>query len=154
MSDLSNDDTPKPNDPFRRQVPFLELLSIRRVNCHDGKANVKMTVGEKHLRTLGILHGGVVTSLLDTAMGMAAGTYCPDGHYVVTVQLNANFIRPAWDGETLLATGEIRHSGRQTAVALGEIRADDDVLVATGTGTFMYLPIPDGGSGQLERRND
>ena len=113
-----------------------------------------MTVEERHLRTLGILHGGVTTTLLDTAMGMAVGTLTPPGHFVVTVQLNANFIRPAWDGETLVATGHVRHGGQQTAVASGEIHTADNILVATGSGTFMFVPKSESASEKLETRTD
>ena len=123
-------------------MPFLELLRILPVSAEPGRAVFEMTVDEPHLRTLGLMHGGVTATLLDTAMGYAAVTTAPERHYVLTVQLNANYIRPAWQGETLRASGEVIHSGRQTAVARGEIRTSDGTLVAAGSGTFMYVPQP------------
>ena len=96
----------------------------------------------QHLRTHGILHGGVVATLLDTAMGRAVSTLCRDDQSAVTAQLNVNFIRPVWLGETLTITGEVQHSGRQTAVTRGEIRTAAGVLVATGSGTFMFVARP------------
>lgn len=135
-----------PNDLLEtlrlRHVPFLDLLKIRPVSAERGRAQFEMTVEERHLRTLGILHGGVSATLLDTALGFAAGTMTPEKHFVVTVQLNVNFVRPAWEGETLRVTGEVIHSGKQTAVATGEIRTEQNVLVSYGTGTFLYLPHP------------
>ncbi|MCH7989589.1 MAG: PaaI family thioesterase [Planctomycetes bacterium] len=125
-----------------RHVPLLDLLEIRATDASKGTATFEMLVDEKHLRTLGLMHGGVTTTLLDTAMGFAAVTTAPQGFYVVTVQLNANFIRPAWESEKLIATGEVQHSGKQTAVVRGEIRTSENVLVATGTGTFLYVPQP------------
>ena len=101
----------------------------------------EMTVEEKHLRTLGLMHGGVTATLLDTAMGFAAVTKAPEGHHVVTIQLNMNFIRPAWQSERLIASGEVCHAGRQTAVARGEVRTADDLLVASGSATFLFLPV-------------
>jgi acyl-CoA thioesterase len=65
----------------------------------------------------------------------------------VTVQLNANFIRPAREGDTLVATGELTHSGRRTAVAVGEVRTAEGVLVASGSATFVHLVFPDPGAG-------
>jgi uncharacterized protein (TIGR00369 family) len=143
-----------PLTPFGRYVPFLEHLAIRPVACENGSATFEMTVDEPHLRTRGILHGGVFAALLDTAMGMAAGTTAPAGHFVVTAQLNVNMIRPAWQGETLRATGEVRHSGKLTAVAYGEIRTEQSVLVATGTATFLFLPSPEPEHAAFERRPD
>jgi acyl-CoA thioesterase len=134
--------TPPLQHAVERRVPFLDLLNIRAVAAQRGRAEFEMTVEDHHLRTLGLLHGGVTATLLDTALGYAAVTTAPEKHYVLTVQLNANYIRPSWRGETLRATGEIIHTGRQTAVARGEIRTSDGKLVAAGSGTFMYVPQP------------
>ena len=51
-------------------------------------------------------------------------------------------IRPTWSGETLTITGEVQHSGRQTAVTRGEIRTSSGALVAMGTGTFLFVTRP------------
>jgi len=101
---------------------------------------VELVVGEPHLRSKGIVHGGLFATLLDTAMGWAAGTTAPPGFDVVTVQLNVNFIRPARPGETLVASGQIQHAGRRTAVARGEVHADGH-LAATGSATFLYVQL-------------
>lgn len=134
-----------PNDHLlhaaKRDVPFLDLLDIRPVSAGDGKAVFEMTVDESHLRTMGLLHGGAAASLLDTAMGFAAVTNSPPEHHVVTVQLSVNFIKPAWKSERLTASAEVQHSGRKTAVLQGRIHNDSGELVASGTGTFMYLPV-------------
>lgn len=124
-----------------RDVPFLDLLGARPVSAGQGRAEFELTVDTPHLRTLGLLHGGVTASLLDTAMGFAAVTKAPPGHHVVTIQLSVNFISPSWKAETLRATAEIQHCGRKTAVTRGEIRNETDKLIATATGTFMFLPI-------------
>lgn len=122
--------------------PFLEGLRAEPVSSEAGRATWRLIVAEQHLRTHGILHGGVVATLLDTAMGRAVSTLCRDDQSCVTVQLNVNFIRPSWSGETLTITGEVPHAGRQTAVARGEIRTAAGVLVASGSGTFMFVPRP------------
>jgi uncharacterized protein (TIGR00369 family) len=90
---------------------------------------------------MGLVHGGVYATLLDTAMGWAASTLAPQGQDLVTVQLNVNFIRPCREGETLVASGEVVHSGRRTAVARGEVRTAAGELAATGSGTFMFVMI-------------
>jgi uncharacterized protein (TIGR00369 family) len=130
---------PSPRDHDRR-VPFLDHLDVRLVEFGEGRGILECDVLPRHLRTLGIMHGGMAATLLDSVMGAAAGTKAPADHFVVTVQLNINFTRPAWEGETLKATGEVQHAGRQTAVARGEIRTAAGELVALGTATFMYLP--------------
>lgn len=131
------------SDPlFQRRVPFLDLLEIRPVSASPGEAAFECVVQQKHLRTYGILHGGVAATMLDTAMGYAAGTKAPEFHHLVTVQLGVNFTRPAQEGERLTATGRVQHSGNRTAVVQGEIRTEEGELVAAGTATFLYLPKP------------
>lgn len=125
--------------------PFLKLLNVRQLDRTDGQAHMEVTVEDQHLRSRGIMHGGVGASLLDTTMGAAVSTKTPSGHITVTVQLNVNFIRPAWRGEELQIRAEVLHSGLQTAVARGEIRTSSHILVASGTATFMFVrdPAPD-----------
>ena len=122
------------------RAPFLELIRLRLVEAGEGRARTELVVGPEHLRTLGLLHGGVMATLLDTTLGMAAGSVAPAGHDVVTVQLNLHFIRPVWEGEALVGVGQVQHAGRRTAVATGEARTAAGVLAAAGSGTFMFLP--------------
>jgi uncharacterized protein (TIGR00369 family) len=129
-------------DPADRHVPFLELLGVRACEVGEGRAAFELTVDGRHLRTLGLLHGGVTASLLDTAMGFAAVTVAPAGQHPVTIQINVNFVRAILEGERLRVTGEVRHHGRQTAVTVGELRTSDGKLAATATATFMFVPIP------------
>ncbi|MFN0196194.1 MAG: PaaI family thioesterase [Planctomycetaceae bacterium] len=127
---------------IRRQVPLLDHLCIRPVKSGNGQAEFEITVDDPHLRSLGILHGGVVATLLDTAMGVSANSVAPADHHVVTIQLGVNFIRTAEKGDSLIATGEVLHKGRKTIVTRGEVRNAGNELVALGTATFMVLPLP------------
>ena len=134
--------------------PFLRLLDVRLLHRDDGVAELGVTISDKHLRSRGIMHGGVGASLLDTAMGVAVSTKTPAGQITVTAQLSVNYIRPAWLGEELRITASLSHCGRQTAVARGELRTLDGVLVAMSTGTFLFVrdPVPD--QENLPRQSD
>lgn len=134
---------------------FWELLGMVPIPSSrpGGPGRVMLRVGEEHLRSLGLMHGGVSAAMLDSFMGRAAFAGSPAGHHVVTVQLNVHFIRAARAGDTLIADGEIQHNGRRSAVVRAELRTDRGVLIATGSGTFMHLPTevgevsPDGAEG-------
>ncbi|MBC8288978.1 MAG: PaaI family thioesterase [Planctomycetes bacterium] len=145
---------PLTSDDSGQASPFLRELGVVLAERQVGSVRLELIVAEPHLRTRGIAHGGVIASLLDTAMGVAVSTKVPDGCFPVTAQLNVNFIRPAWDGEKLQIEGKVRHSGRTTAVAQGEIRTDSGVLVATSSGTFSFVPDPDPDSETLTRKED
>ncbi len=135
-----------PDDPKAVPTPnpmpmanFLERLGVRS----DEQGRLVVKLGPAHLRSLGIAHGGFIATLLDSVMGRDAGRSAPRDHYVVTAQLNVNFIRPGWEGETLLASAQIRHGGRKTAVAQGEVRTEAGALVAIGSATFLYVEHTD-----------
>lgn len=144
---LSGDDT-------ERSSPFIRQLGVSLSERGEGHVRLELTIAEPHLRTRGIAHGGVLASLLDTAMGFAVSTKVPAGCFLVTAQLNVNFIRPAWKGEKLEILGDVRHSGRTTAVAQGEIRTESGVLVATSSGTFSFVQDPAPISELLIRNDD
>ena len=135
-------------------MPFLEHLGVRILEAAQGRGRLEVVVRTEHLRDVGILHGGMSATLLDSVMGMSAASVAPPGHYVVTVQLNMNFIRPAWEGEHLVATGEVTHSGRQTAVARAEIRTAGGILVSSGSATFLSVPHKDPSAGVVVRRDE
>ena len=130
-----------PSDEFSdldelHHLGFLERLGVRQ----DEAGRLFLEVRAGHLRSLGIAHGGVIATLLDSVMGMTSHRSSPPDHYVVTAQLNVNFIRPAFEGETLIASCQVRHSGRMTAVAQGELSTSEGALVATSSGTFVFVP--------------
>ena len=132
--------------PSDSSVPFgdhlVELLGIEPIDWGEGRSKLALTVDHRHLRNLPILHGGVTATLLDSALGVAANTVAPPDRLTVTAQLNINFIRPAFPGERLLATGRVRHAGRQSVVATGEVRCESGELVATASGTFLFTDLP------------
>jgi acyl-CoA thioesterase len=133
---------------------FLDRLKVRPLTIEKGTAAFEVTIDETHLRTMGIAHGGLLATVLDSCLGCSCWTLAPPDNHVVTVQLNINYIRPAWLGETLTARAEVRHAGQMTAVSRGEIRTKEGALVASATGTFMYLPIPAGAKPLMEKRDE
>ena len=135
LDDPSSNPAPAVPDSPPLMANFLEGLGV----LSDDQGRLIIKLGPAHLRSLGIAHGGFIATLLDSVMGRDAGRSAPSNHYVVTAQLNVNFIRPGWAGETLLASAQLRHRGRKTAVAQGEVRTESGALVATGSATFLYV---------------
>ncbi len=134
--------------------PFVDVLGIQRYETSDGLATLDVVVSDQQLRSRGIMHGGAVSSLLDTAMGVAVSTRTPSGFFAVTAQLNVHFIRPAWNGESLRVRAEVEHAGQLTAVARGTIVTTEDVVVAISTGTFIFVKSKDGEDTPLLREPD
>jgi uncharacterized protein (TIGR00369 family) len=88
------------------------------------------------------VHGGVIATLMDTAMGSAVYTAIPDGALYTTLELKVNFIRPVQlDGDTLTCEATVVHAGKRTATAEGRVTDANGKLIAHGTTTCMvFLP--------------
>jgi len=125
----------------RGEFPFLTLLGIEVGEIETGRAVIHLDVREKHLRSLGIVHGGVTSTLLDTALGIAGASHAPHRHHAVTMQLNINFTRIAQQGDRLTTIGETIHAGTKTAVCRGETLNQDDEIIGSATSTIMFLPL-------------
>ncbi|WP_236794620.1 cytochrome P450 [Amycolatopsis sp. GM8] len=92
------------------------------------------------------VHGGVIATLLDTAMGSSVFTAIPEGALYTTLELKVNFIRPvALDGDQLTCEAKVVHVGKRTATAEGRVTDPRGKLIAHGTTTCMVFP-PNGPS--------
>lgn len=139
--------------PFE-ESPFLAMLGAELADRGNGTATLALNISDMHLRTRGIAHGGVIATLLDTAMGVAVSTQTPEGSFAVTCQLNVHFIRPGWNGERVLVKASVSHVGATTSVAQAEMITEPGVRVAMATGTFSFVRIMDAASDLLERKPD
>ncbi|MBB3713785.1 uncharacterized protein (TIGR00369 family) [Limimaricola variabilis] len=112
------------------------------VGQSDGRARCHLTVTADHTNRHGMLHGGIVATILDNAMG-ATGSLSrdPGGRYpFLTISLNTQYLAPAREGEALVAVGRITGGGRKILFIEGELRGGDDRLIATATGVFKPVP--------------
>ena len=126
----------------RGESPLMNSLGVG-VSLEEGRPVIRLAVDDRHLRSHGIAHGGFLCTVLDTALGAAAYETLDDdaGVELVTAQLNVNFLRPVWSGESIVARGDVQHAGRQTMVVTGRIELADGTPVMTGSGTFMRVQI-------------
>lgn len=122
--------------------PFLHALRMEPLEIGDGTGSLRIRLEEQHLRYGEIMHGGVATALLDTALGLAAATKAPQQHNVVTAQMNINFIKAARARDELIGSAEVMHFGRRTCVCRGAIHTSAGDLIASGTGTMLFVPMP------------
>lgn len=107
----------------------------------DGRARCRLTLDERHTNRHGALHGGLVSVMLDNAMG-ATGSLSVDetGRTpFVTISMTTNFLASARVGDSLVAEGWITGGGRKIRFIDGEIRRADGTLIATGSGVFKPL---------------
>jgi uncharacterized protein (TIGR00369 family) len=119
------------------QWGFQRLLGMRISKWVENFAEVELTIGEQHLNRSGMVHGGVLTALLDTALSLT-GLYSPQSGQApkgMTLSLSTTFVAPARSG-VLRAVGQCRGGGRSTFMASGEVLDAGGTLVAMGEGAF------------------
>ncbi len=120
--------------------PFAALIGYRVSAWRKDMAEVTLEVEARHMNRTGLLHGGVLATLIDTACGHA-GSYRPppgEGRRALTLALTTEFVGPVAVGAHLTASGRRTGGGRRIYFAHCEVRDQDGRLVATGSGTFRY----------------
>jgi acyl-CoA thioesterase len=117
-------------------LEFTDSLGVRTLGMQDGAFVLELELEPRHMSRAARAHGGVLFSLLDTALGRAVIEELPPGRGCATVELKINYFRP-------VQTGRVRASGRcvqrtkSLAYAEGEIVNDEGKLLARATGTFF-----------------
>jgi uncharacterized protein (TIGR00369 family) len=116
---------------------FAERLGARPEAAEDGSARMVFEATEEHLNPAGTLHGGVLATLVDTAMGMAVRTTTEDGEVPATSQLTVTYLRPGTPGP-LEVTARLRTRGEHLTVCEADVRQDGKDLVHA-VATFALL---------------
>jgi acyl-CoA thioesterase len=108
--------------------PFSALLGFRYVSLENGEAHVEADPGPEHCNGGGIVHGGFLSSLLDTTSGWAAHALLPPGVAAPHVQLSVQYVRAAVPGTPLVCRGRVVGPGRRIVSAEAEITQDGKVI--------------------------
>lgn len=131
---------PRPPLDGYNMSPHMAALGARLAESDDGFARLELPfaqslVGDVERR---ILHGGVLTALLDNAGGAAVSSTLAKGVAIATLDLRIDYMRPATTGEDLVAEATCFRKTRNVAFVRGVAyhRTPDD-LVAAMTATFM-----------------
>jgi acyl-CoA thioesterase len=109
---------------------------METVETGEGTATVEMIPTEDMSNHAGFVHGGMLSTLADSAMGRSVRTLKPGVVRSMSFDLKLSFISAARIGEKLRATAHVIHAGRRTVVTACQIQAPDGKLVATASGTF------------------
>lgn len=119
--------------------PFNQYLGIEIPRMDGGEAVATLVLGPHHTNNRGVAHGGVVSSLLDSAMGAAVISAIPKAWWCATTGLTVQFLAGPRTGR-IEATGRVVRRGRRIAFVSGEARDAEGGLVATAQGTWHLWP--------------
>jgi uncharacterized protein (TIGR00369 family) len=110
---------------------------MEQVEAGEGTATVKMLARPEMANAAGFVHGGMIATLADSAMGRSTRLVGPEIRRALSFDLKMNFVNAAKIGETLYATGKVLHAGRRTVVVDCIVKGDRERLIATATATFL-----------------
>jgi len=119
-------------------VPFAKLLGLEMGELKTGEATLHLTVRDELTQNQGVMHGGAVASLIDTASAFAVVTQLEPDERVTTTDLTIHYLRPIVSGR-LSATARIVRGGRRLFVLSIEVINDQQKLVATAITTYIKL---------------
>jgi 1,4-dihydroxy-2-naphthoyl-CoA hydrolase len=127
------------NETTRTAMPFARLLGIEVVSASPDEVRARLDWDESRCTAGGILHGGAMMGLADSAGGLCAFLNLPDGATATaTIESKSNFFRPV-SARYVEATSHVLHQGRTTIVVETELRDADGRLVAKVTQTQAIL---------------
>lgn len=123
----------------RQQV--MKTIGASLVRVAPGEVEIELPFREDLTQQHGFLHGGIVTTIADSACGYAALTLMPPAAAVLTVEYKVNLVAPA-RGERLIARGRVLKPGRTVTVCAGDVVAladGEERAVATMLATLMAV---------------
>ncbi len=122
--------------------PVAELVGFHPIFVTPGYVVFAYEPREEHYNTLGAVHGGIVTTVLDTVMGCAVHSKLEAGIAPVTIELKTSFVRPVTLASGLLrAEGSIVHPGSRVATAEAKLLDDDGTLFAHASSSWLIYEV-------------
>ena len=121
------------------EAPYPALIGMTLAELAYDRCRIELTLAERHLQPFGIVHGGVLATLIDTATFWAGFLRLPEDTGLVNVDLKLNYLKAVARGR-LRAEGECLRAGRQLSYTQASIFDEAGDLVAHGTSTLMALP--------------
>jgi acyl-CoA thioesterase len=124
-----------------RGSPFHRWAGIELVSVGGGVGELTMSLEDHHFNPQRIVHGGIISAMADTAIGLALRSKLPAGQTHRTAQLNVHFLAKG-EGNRLVGKGRALHLGRRMGYGEAEVFDGTGRLLATATATFIVLPAP------------
>lgn len=122
-----------------RAAPYPELIGMTIAALDFDSARIELELDERHMQPFGVVHGGVLATLIDTATFWAGFLRLPEDAGLVNVDLKLNYLRSVTGGH-LRAEGRCLRAGRQLSYTEAGVFDEGGELVAHGTSTLMALP--------------
>jgi uncharacterized protein (TIGR00369 family) len=123
-------------------APIGELIGMRLVDVSEGSATFVCVPNESHYNPIGTVHGGLVCTLLDSALGCAVHSTLPQGQGYTSLEIKVNYLRPVRsDSGELTCVGTVTKPGSRVAFAEGIVTDRAGKVIATASSTLLVFPL-------------
>lgn len=123
--------------------PFAQTTDIWPVSAEVGRIVFEGKPSARFYNPMGLVHGGWIAGLLDTAMACAVHSSLPAGKGYSTIEMKSVFVRPVFEHSgTLRCEGVLIHAGRRVAHAEGKVFDEKGTLIAYGSETCQVIDLP------------
>lgn len=120
--------------------PIAATMGFTLAEADFGRAVFEVIPAEYHYNPIGVVHGGLAATMLDSALGCAVHTTLPAGTGYTTLELHVNMVRAITVHSGLLrCEGKVIHAGKQVATAEARLVDTNGKLYAHGTTTCMIF---------------
>ena len=123
--------------------PIAVLMGFDIEDVGEGRVVFAVEPQEYHYNPIGMVHGGLAATLLDSAMGCAVQSLLPEGRAYTTLEIKVNYVRAMkHDTGRVQAIGNVIHLGGKVATAEGRLVDRAGKLYAHGTTTCLLVEVP------------
>lgn len=119
-------------------VPFAKLLGIELEEIDSGIATLAFDIKPELKQNHGVVHGGAIASLIDSATAFAIISLLPSTEHATTVDLTISYLRPLTEGR-VKAVARVLRSGKRLIVVSAELFDEHGTLAATALSTYIKI---------------
>jgi uncharacterized protein (TIGR00369 family) len=122
--------------------PIMDLIDLAGMEVEEGQVTFCLDPQEFHYNPLGTVHGGIISTMLDSAAGCSVHSTLPAGVSYISLDLNVKFLRAVTIASgRLRCAGAVLQRGRRTALAEAEMTDAAGRLVAHATSTCLIFDV-------------
>lgn len=143
---LSQRQETRAREVFAR-VSFPRLVGLRLEALGRGRCRMSVALRDDLHQRYGVMHGGVIATLVDTAVAYAIYPQVPANREITTVELKISFLSPVREGGRAVAEANLLRLGRTLAVCACDVHDGQGKPVAAALVTYMVIPAPAGAAG-------
>jgi len=123
--------------------PIMHLIDVAAIEVEEGSVTLRLDPQEFHYNPLGTMHGGVISTLLDSAAACSLHSTLPAGVGYTSLDLTTKFLRPVTvESGQLRCEGTVLSRGRRTALAQAQLTDERGALVAHATSSCLLFDMP------------